>query len=306
MIKHIRVRVLFRVIPLILLTILFLAVFCMPSIDANAVIAEAGGVNPEAGQGYKIILDEGGLLPAYVVDEPGLLTGSQWRELEDRAEELSGKFRCDIRIVVVNDMEAPGYGSIEEFAYAIYTNYDLGYGPDKDCVLFVLSMHERDYDLRAWGVRAKKIFTYYGIDSLFDSYVLPLLRKNDYNRAFSVFLDRAELYFTMAEEGTPFDSRTDPSVLGTEFTIKLAIAILLPLLISAIVCAIWAGKMKTAKIARRADNYIPSGGFILTRRSDVYLYRTVTRTRIQTSSSSSGGGRAGGGIGGSSGRSGKF
>ena len=76
---------------------------------------------------------------------------------------------------------------------------------------------------------------------------------------------------------------------------QLAITILVPLVIAFLVCTLWRSKMKTAKIARTATNYIPEGGFRLTGHGDVFLYRTTTRTKIQSSSSSSsirpGGGR---------------
>ena len=68
--------------------------------------------------------------------------------------------------------------------------------------------------------------------------------------------------------------------------ILVCILILLPLAIAFGICMFWRSKMKTAKIARQADNYIPAGGFNLTRSSDIFLYRTTTRTKIQSSSSS--------------------
>ena len=84
-------------------------------------------------------------------------------------------------------------------------------------------------------------------------------------------------------------------------TISLCVMILAPIAIALLVCMVWRGKMKTAKIARTAMNYIPPGGFRLTGSSDVFLYRTTTRVKISTSSSSSGsggGGRSGGSLGG--------
>ena len=237
----------------------------------------------------------------YVADAAGLLTDIQQRMLEVRAGELSNKYRCDVRIITVDDMADYGFRRLEDFSYTVYTAYDLGYGSGKDCVIFALSMADRDYDLRVWGTYGNTVFTLYGIDNLLDKYVLKELKNDDYNKAFSVLLDRAEVYFKMAEDGTPFDKGTD----SANKTIPLIIIIIASLLIALVVCSIWKSKMKTAKIARTAGNYIPQGGFRLTGHGDMFMYRTVTRTKIQTSSSS--GGRAsGGGSGGSSGRSGKF
>ena len=64
------------------------------------------------------------------------------------------------------------------------------------------------------------------------------------------------------------------------FLANLAIIVLVPMLISLIVCLVWKSKMKTAKIAKTADQYIPEGGFNLTAREDTFLYRTTSRVRV--------------------------
>ena len=257
---------------------------------------------------------------SFIDDEAQLLSASERSELALRAEDLSYRFDCDIQIVTVPDMRDYGFSRIDALAYDIYTERELGYGPDRDCVFFILSMADRDYDLRVWGGFANAAFTLYGIDDILDNYILPALRVNDYNRAFTLFLDRAEVYFEMAVNGNPFDrstdtsgapdasgaseSSSDSSLLGT-----IAVSFLIALGIAMCICIFWRSQMKTAKIARTADNYIPAGGFRLKEQGDIYLYRTISRVRIQqTSSSTSGGGGAArsGGFGGSSGRSGKF
>ena len=65
-------------------------------------------------------------------------------------------------------------------------------------------------------------------------------------------------------------------------TIRIVLIILIPLIISLVVCLIWRSQMKTARIARTADNYIPMGGFNLTAQVDAFLYRTTSRRRINT------------------------
>ena len=167
-------------------------------------------------------------------------------------------------------------------------------------------MDDRDYDLRVWGAHGKAEFTLYGIDTLLDRHILPLLGNNDYYGAFFAYLDNAETFLQMAEAGRPFDRRTDPVAQQQAFYIKLAIVFLVPLLCAGIACSIWKGQMKTARIATTAFSYIPAGGFRLANQSDIYLFRTVSRTKVQSSSSSGGGRASSGGRGGSSGRSGKF
>jgi len=242
----------------------------------------------------------------YVEDMAGLLTSSQLNELETKAGSISNRFGCDVRIITVADMAEYGFSDIEAFTLHIYNESGYGYGPDRNCAIFLLSMKERDCDLRVWGESVgKKAFTFYGIDTILDRHILPRLSDDDYYRAFSNYLTRAEEYLQMAKDGAPFDRNNDNENDGAYLIIKIVVLIALPLIIALIVCSGWKSQMKTAKKARAADNYIPENGFNLTVKEDRFLYRTTTRQKIEKSSSSSGGGARSGG-GGSSGRSGKF
>jgi len=163
-------------------------------------------------------------------------------------------------------------------------------------------MAERDYALIAYGF-GNTAFTDYGKDVMLDNHILPLLRNNRYNEAFSAYLDKAEEYLAMARDGTPFDRHNDPNATDTSYMLKLGVIIIIPLLIAFIVCSIWKSQMKTAVLARTACNYIPPGGFQLTNQEDVFLYRTTQRIKIERSSSSGGTTTDSRGF---SGRSGKF
>ena len=254
----------------------------------------------------------------YVTDDTdeSFLTETQWKTLNDKARNISEQYKCGVYIVIVDDMFDYAFDEYDEefndnapdaerFAYWVYRKYDLGYGENKNCVLFCLSTADRDYDFRVWGNDAKAAFTFYGIDTMLDRHLLPLLGDDEYYKAFTKYLDKSEEYLQMASEGKPFDKDNDHEYDGIYFIIKLAVVILLPLIIAGIVCSGWKSKMKTAKTARTADNYIPENGFKLTSKEDKFLYRTTTRTKIERESSSSGGGSSSG-RGGSSGRSGKY
>ena len=248
----------------------------------------------------------------YVEDLADLLSADEWRELETRAEEISEKYRCEVRIFTVKDMWDYGYDDIEAFAYTIYAEL----GPlDRDCVLLTLSMAggsgNRDFDFQVWGDWANTAFTLSGIDSILDNHIYPHLRNENYYRAFTAFFDRAEYYFDRAESGSPFVESGSSSYEDSESVpvlYKLIFILIASVLHAFIICSVWRSNMKTAKIARTACNYIPEDGFKLTGQGDIFMYRKVSRTKIvKSSSSGSSGGRAsGGGRGGSSGRSGKF
>ena len=62
---------------------------------------------------------------------------------------------------------------------------------------------------------------------------------------------------------------------------ELIVIILFSMVIAFIICMALRSKMKTAKIATTACDYIPQGGFKLTTQGDVFLYRTTSRKKIE-------------------------
>jgi len=235
-----------------------------------------------------------------VTDTTGTLTDSQVEQLNTRARSISDQYRCDVIILVIDAMD-DNAGSYN-WAQDIYEQYNLGYGPERSGVMLFLSLAGRDFSLIAHGF-GNTAFTDYGKDVMLDDHILPFLRNNRYYEAFSAYLNKAEEYLSMARNGTPFDRHTDPQGQGDSILLKVAVVIFVPLLIAFLICSIWKSQMKTAKMATTACNYIPEGGFQLTNSTDTFLYRTVTRTKVQ--SSSSGGGTSVNSRG-FSGRSGKF
>ena len=237
----------------------------------------------------------------YVLDNAQLLSSAEKNKLEDRAIGISGQYDCDVRIVTVEEI-TKGY-SVQEFSKSFYNDLDFGSGANRSCILLFLSIGERDFDLRAWGY-ANTAFTNHGKDVMLDKHILPLLKEDNYFAAFSAYLDKSEEFLSLARAGKPFDVGSE-SNFWTNLLTKLGITILIPLFIAQLICSLLKSQMKTAVSAKAADQYIPPGGFTLTRQDDIFLYRTETRTKIQSNNSS----RSGGGTtvrGGSSGRSGKF
>jgi len=250
-----------------------------------------------------------------VSDTAGLLTQSQKTRLNERAEALTEKYGCEVVIIAIEDLRDlgfnPDYDANAAYECAKYIHRELGYGygPEKSCVMLFFSAAggkgNRDYALIAYGY-GNTAFTDYGKDVMLNKHVLPLLGQDKYYDAFSIYLDKAGEYLALARNGNPFDVGSDSGQGAGAIIFKLVLIILLPALIAWAVCSNWKSKMKTAKIAQSADNYIPKNGFNLTNQEDTFLYRTTTRRKIEQSSSSSGGGGTTTDSGGYSGSSGKI
>ncbi|HZJ83599.1 MAG TPA: TPM domain-containing protein [Clostridia bacterium] len=223
-----------------------------------------------------------------VLDEVGLLADYEYIELNDLAMDITEKYQCEVSIVIIDDLED---NDASEFAKFVYEEYDYGYGGDKSGLMFLMATEDRDCTLIANGY-GNTAFTDHGKGVLLDRHILPMLRQDKYYDGFLIYLNQTAEFLEMAKQGRPFDMDTD-EILAQEnakssFWIKLAITILVPLLIAAVVCFIFLGQMKTAVPQRAADEYIAHEGLNLTRQVDAFLYSTETRRRIEEKSSSGG------------------
>ena len=123
------------------------------------------------------------------------------------------------------------------------------------------------------------------------------LTNQDYYGAFSDYIRYVKRLHVPA---TPMELLTTymPFVLIAGLIIGLVYALVLK------------GRMNIARFRRDADAYVVPNSLNLTTAQDLYLYQTVTRTKIESSSGSkgSGGGFSSGSRGGTSygGRGGKF
>lgn len=219
----------------------------------------------------------------YVDDGAEILTDSEEQALEQLAGEVSEKIGSDVYIVTIWDHRADdGAVSVRAWAEQYFTDHDLGRGAQKEGILLLLSMRERDYALIFHGGETIRTFTDSRQENLEDAF-LDNFREDDWFGGLSDYLEGCR-----HEEKL---SRTAP----------VLIVLLVPLAVAAVACAVMAAMMKTARAKTHADYYIPGGGVSVTHSTDRFLNRTVVRHKIETGSS--GGGSRSGGF---SGRSGKF
>ncbi len=257
----------------------------------------------------------------YVLDQAGLLKDSQREALEESAKELGRTHGCYLYIVTVEDHTDFNY-DVYEAAKGIFNYYDLGFGDNREGVILLLSMKERDYAFTGHGSLGETICGYESSWLIEDKF-LDNFRSNDWYGGFSDFLDACDEQLTKLENGEDItagaDIITGPDGLeyhsynapgGGEIGMlpRLIAVIAIPLVVALIVCSIFKAQMKTAKEAARADAYVVPRSMQLRRKDDVFLRRTETRTLIESDSGSRGGGggssfHSGGGF---SGRSGKF
>lgn len=244
----------------------------------------------------------------HVYDEYGLMDAEQAAQLESFAAQVSEAHGFDVIVHTVEDYRSYGYSDLYDYAEHFYKSQ----GCREDGSMLVLSMAERDYCVIFSGTVGAEAFTETGRDDM-EMAFLGFFRGGDYPGGFRSYIDSCDRYLTAYEQGSPVGTGTDHSQEGyvpyydtVQEKPSPALA-LIPGIIAAVITGVcMAIPMRSAKEKQNASDY--SSRLNLTRRQDMFLHRTVTRTPKPQNNGSSGGGGSFHHSSGStmSGRSGKF
>jgi len=228
--------------------------------------------------------------PIRVVDEADLLTAEEEIELLFQLDEISEYQQFDVVVVTLNSLDGE---DIQYYAADYYDYNGYGMGENKDGVMFIMSMEEREWFILTTG---------YGINVLNDSELddlgeemVPYLSAGDYAEAFHLFAESCEEEVIYTNENGV--EKAKPSLL---------IAIVAGLVLGLIPTFIMRGKLKSVRMQSGAGGYEDRGSRALTVKQDIFLYHTVNRVPKPKEDSSGGSttftgssGRSHGGRGGS-------
>ena len=234
----------------------------------------------------------------YIFDNSDLLTFDEWEKLEARAADISQRHGCGVYVAFVDDFTEYGYGNdVYKTTYQLYHANELGLGENRDGIIILLSMADRDYAMFVYGEYAEYAFDEYGKEKLEEQF-LGDFGEDDWYGGISNYLDACEEYLTKADAGKP---------VRRPYWIWFVISAGCSCLAAGTVCLWLLRKMKSVHQKAEADAYLTAGGLHLTKQYDRYTHTTETRTKIQKESSGgSGGSTYSESGGGGSGRSGKF
>ncbi len=243
----------------------------------------------------------------YIFDMSDLLSYEEWKELEDRAADISQRHSCGVYFALLDDYTESGSDDVYEATYHTYHKNQLGMGENRDGIFVLLSMAERDYAMFVYGDSAEYAFDEYGQAQLEDEF-LGYFGDDDWYGGISRYLDACDEYLTKAEAGTPvtgeYSSGSSESEPATPAW-GIGLMVVFSCLIAGAICMGLKRKMRTVHKKVEADAYVTDDGLRLTEEEDRYTHTTKTRRKIETESSSGGGSSSRSG-GGGSGRSGKF
>ena len=246
-------------------------------------------------------LASGEMAVPYVTDTAGLLTQAEVMALEGQAEQIAADYGCAPYILVVeNYREYEDTGDVFEAGMNLYERWELGCGPEKNGLLLMLSMAERDHALVTYGSVTHQAFTDFGQDYLTEQF-LDNFRQNDWAGGFQDYLNTSAWLLEQAKNGTPYDVGSVEEEPVFNFFI-----ILIPMVLALVVCVVLMLQMKTANLKTEAGDYMVQNGTNMRVVQDIFTHRTVTRQVIEQNENKGGGGGTTINSRGFSGKSGKF
>ncbi len=243
-----------------------------------------------------------------VVDEAGLLTSEEEAELQKRLYEIAEEYQSDVVVATVNSCEGM---DVQSFTDLYYYRNGYGYGAEIDGIILLVSMQERRFHLATRG-SAIDTFTDYGLEVI-DNEITPYLSEGEYAEAFEKFADLAEDFLEEDEKGLPYDTNHSYRERQIYSMVYFMFALGIGLLAAIVTLVVLFQQLRSVRVKNEARDYVRSGSFQVTRANDIFLYRTVSRRKIEREHSSGGGHGGGstthsapGGGGRAGGRSGSF
>ena len=223
----------------------------------------------------------------YISDTYGVLSQAEVDLLNAQAQQISDQYQFGVYAHILYDDAS--YDDIWGYIERYYAEQDLGYGNTSDGILFLITQSSQggSYDIYIPAASNQSYFTIDGLEDIQDDAEEGLF-EHDYYKAIDTFLDKTEEHlayynqhdypWSSATEGAVYyDAETGRSVSG----FAVAAGIIIPFVVACIVVAVNASKHRTKHTATDAAEYIPSYGQLqLTRHTDMYLYRTQSRTKI--------------------------
>ncbi|MDO5021913.1 MAG: TPM domain-containing protein [Eubacteriales bacterium] len=206
----------------------------------------------------------------HIFDDTGFFTQNQIKDLNKRAEALLETTGTDLIIITTDNSR--GY-SPERFAAEYYEEV-RPYEEMDNYVAFAFLFDINKYGEASYGT-AKELLAKESDEKLYNV-LAPFLPEKDY-------------YHAMIDYMLYLEDVLIPPTKAERFYKYLPYAVGVSLLIGGITVAVMASGMKRKRYQSNAQMYIVPNSLNLAKSSDIYLYKTETRTKIESSNSKGGG-----------------
>lgn len=206
-----------------------------------------------------------------LVDDGQLLSSYEEEALTEQLDRVSQDHQLDVVIVTADTLNGKTPRAYAD-DYFDYNGYGLG--DDRDGILLLVSMEDRDWYISTSGYGIR-VFTDAGIEYIGDR-IVPDLSDGEYADAFETFIGLCDDFITQAKAGNTYDVHNlpkEPFSVGTSLIVALVVGAVAAL----IAMLILKGQLKSVKAQHAASDYIRQGSMRLTDSSEFFLYHTVSK-----------------------------
>lgn len=214
-----------------------------------------------------------------LVDDAGLLSQKEEREVRSLLDEVSKRQGMDIVVVTVDSLDG---ARPRDFADDFYDYNDY----DEDGILLLVSMEDRDWYVSTTGYGITAV-TDAGLDYMAEQFTEDLSDGN-YAAAFKTFAEQCDGFITQARKGRAYDAGHLPKGPFPVFK-NLLISLAIGLVVALIATGVMKGKLKTVRFQAAAGSYVKKGSMNVTSSRDLFLYTHVDRRARPKQQSSSDG-----------------
>ena len=220
--------------------------------------------------------------PARLIDEADVLTEKEEQKLSEKLDEISLERQSDVAVVILKDF---GGKDPETFADDYYMEQGYGIGEEKDGILLMIGMSERQWHITTHGY-ARTAFTDQGLDYIEEEF-RSSLSDGKYAKAFQKYADLCDDFLKEAAEGEPYDGKHMPKRPLSPIWILGAPGI--GFVIMLIIASVKKSKLKSVKEMAAAKEYTRPGSVQITSNHDRLVNKVTTRRKIDRDDDSKGG-----------------
>lgn len=207
---------------------------------------------------------------AFIDNTDGVLSAGETASLKTAAQAAAKQAGANVGIIFTNR-----YLDENDLDDAADSLYNRNCDPKSDAVILAVDVAERTCSIR-WIGRMNDDLTRSAKNRIEDQTVQQL-SANRWASAATAFIGAVN-----SLTADDFSAKSGNLLVG-EF-----IVVIVALLIGFAVAGILAYRMNNARRSKNAANYIKDNSFALDKHSDIYLYSTVTKTKVESQSSSGG------------------
>ncbi|MCQ2428472.1 MAG: TPM domain-containing protein [Clostridia bacterium] len=221
-----------------------------------------------------------------IFDNAGVLSENDIVIITDKLEKIRSKYGIDVAFATAEE-------NISTSALVDYADLFAERNLAGDNILIMANFPDgADGSKRDWQISTSgkgiTVLTDYGIETIFDAMEEAADDRDDYLGMLSAFAGKVYDYIDIYETtGEPFDLYEDNS---PHFLRKGIISAFIGLIASMIGTGSLKGQLNSVYSQRAAGHYTKKDSMQVTEASELFLFSTVTKTRIQSDSSSRSGG----------------